>query len=75
MSLSDIYVRLKQLGYQTEVLGAMSKLKVNDYHIENRCLDSGFRVTGDDVFLSVYYGEDVVRFFKQKLLKSYFIKL
>lgn len=69
MSLSDIYVHLNQLGYNIEVLGDISTLKVNDYYIENRCIDSGFRVTGDNVFLSVYYGEDVVRFFKQRLLK------
>ncbi|ARQ95760.1 hypothetical protein qdsa001_2 [Staphylococcus phage qdsa001] len=69
MSLSDIYVHLNQLGYKIEVLGDISTLKVNDYYIENRCIDSGFRVIGNNVFLSVYYGEDVVRFFKQRLLK------
>ncbi len=69
MSLSDIYVHLNQLGYKVEVLVGTSTLKVNDYYIENRCIGSGFRVTGDNVFLSVYYGEDVVRFFKQRLLK------
>lgn len=70
MSLSDIYVQLNQLGYQVEFLGDIdnkySSLKVGGYYIENRIIDSGFRITGG-VFISVYDGQDVVRFFKQKL--------
>lgn len=71
MSLSDIYVQLHQLGYQVEFLGDVtnkySSLKVDGYYIENRIVDSGFRITGNDVFLSVYDGQDVVSFFKQQL--------
>ena len=71
MSLSDIYVQLHQLGYQVELLGDVtnkySSLKVEGYYIENRIVDSGFRITGNDVFLSVYDSQDVVSFFKQKL--------
>lgn len=71
MSLSDIYVQLHQLGYQVELLGDVtnkySSLKVEGYYIENRIVDSGFRITGNDVFLSVYDSQDVVSFFKQQL--------
>lgn len=71
MSLSDIYVQLHQLGYQVEFLGDVtnkySSLKVDGYYIENRIVDSGFRITGNDVFLSVYDSQDVVSFFKQQL--------
>lgn len=71
MSLSDIYVQLHQLGYQVELLGDVtnkySSLKVDGYYIENRIVDSGFRITGNDVFLSVYDSQDVVSFFKQQL--------
>ena len=71
MSLSDIYVQLHQLGYQVDFLGDIgnkySTLKINGYYIENRIVDSGFRITGNGSFLSVYDGEDIVRFFKQKL--------
>lgn len=70
MSLSDIYVQLNQLGYQVEFLGDVDNkyatLKVDGYYIENRIVDIGFRITGNDVFLSVYDSQDVVRFFKQK---------
>ncbi|AVR55471.1 hypothetical protein HOT02_gp026 [Staphylococcus phage phiSA_BS2] len=71
MSLSDIYVQLNQLGFQVEFLGDVNNkyatLKVNGYYIENRIVDSGFRITGNDVFLSVFDSQDVIRFFKQKL--------
>lgn len=70
MSLSDIYVQLNQLGFQVEFLGDVDNkyatLKIDGYYIENRIVDSGFRITGNDVFLSVYDSQDVVRFFKQK---------
>lgn len=71
MSLSDIYVQLHQLGYQAEFLGNVgnkySAIKIDGYYIENRIVDSGFKITGNDVFLSVYDNQDVVNFFKQKL--------
>lgn len=74
MSLSDIYVQLHQLGYQVELLGDVtnkySSLKVDGYYIENRIVDSGFRITGNDVFLSVYDSQDVVSFFKQQLKEA-----
>lgn len=69
MSLSDIYVQLNQLGFQVEFLGDVDNkyatLKIDGYYIENRIVDSGFRITGNDVFLSVYDGQDVVRYFKK----------
>lgn len=71
MSLSDIYVKLNQLGYQVEFLGDVedkyATLKVDGYYIKNRIVDSGFRIAGNDVFLSVFDSHDVIRFFKQKL--------
>ena len=71
MSLSDIYVKLNQLGYQVDFLGDVSNkysaLKVDGYYIENRIVDNGFKITGNDVFLSVYDSQDVVNFFKQQL--------
>lgn len=71
MSLSDIYVQLNQLGYQVTLLGdtgnKYATLKIDGYYIENRIVDSGFRVTGNGAFLSVFDGQDVVRYFKQKL--------
>lgn len=71
MSLSDIYVQLNQLGYQVEFLGdtdnKYATLKIDGYYIENRIVDSGFRITGNGAFLSVFDGQDIVRFFKQKL--------
>ena len=58
MSLSDIYVQLSQFGHKVEILGDINNkyatLKVNGYYIENRIVDSGFRITGNDVFLSVF---------------------
>ncbi|WRW34748.1 hypothetical protein CF5_0179 [Staphylococcus phage CF5] len=69
MSLSDIYVQLNQLGFQVEFLGDVDNkyatLKIDGYYIENRIVDSGFIITGNDVFLSVYDGQDVVRYFKK----------
>lgn len=74
MSLSDIYVKLNQLGYRVEFLGVVdskyASLKVDDYYIANRIVDSGFRITGNNTFLSVYNGQDIVRFFKQKLCRD-----
>lgn len=74
MRLSDIYVKLNQLGYQVEFLGDVdskyASLKVGDYYIANRIVDSGFRITGNNTFLSVYNGKDVVKFFKQKLCRD-----
>lgn len=74
MSLSDIYVQLNQLGFQVEFLGDVydkyATLKVDGYYIENRIVDSGFRITGNKSFLSVLDGEDVVGFFKNKFYKE-----
>jgi len=74
MSLSDIYVQLNQLGFQVEFLGDVDNkyatLKVDGYYIENRIVDSGFRITGKGTFLSVLEGEDVVGFFKNKFYKE-----
>lgn len=74
MSLSDIYVQLHQLGYQVEFLGDVgnkhSALKIDGYYIENRIVDSGFRITGNDEFLSVFDGQDVVRYLKHKFYKE-----
>lgn len=74
MSLSDIYVQLNQLGFQVEFLGDVDNkyatLKVYGYYIENRIVDSGFRITGNKSFLSVLDGEDVVGFFKNKFYKE-----
>lgn len=74
MSLSDIYVQLNQLGFQVEFLGDINSkyasLKVNGYYIENRIIDSGFRITGNDVFLSVFDSQDVIRFFIPKQLNK-----
>lgn len=71
MSLSDIYVQLNQLGYQITLLGDVnnkySALKIDGYYIENRIVDSGFRITGNGEFLSIFDGQGVIRFFKQKL--------
>lgn len=70
MSLSDIYVQLNQLGFQVEFLGDINSkyatLKIDGYYIENRIEDGGFRITGKSVFLSVYNGQEVVRFFNPK---------
>lgn len=74
MSLSDIYVKLNQLGYQVEFLGDVNSkyasLRVDDYYITNRIVDSGFRITGNNTFLSVYNSQDIVRFFEQKLCRE-----
>lgn len=70
MSLSDIYVQLSQFGHKVEILGDINNkyatLKIDGYYIENRIVDSGFRITGKSVFLSVYNGQEVVRFFNPK---------
>lgn len=74
MSLSDIYVQLNQLGFQVEFLGDINSkyasLEIEGYCIENRIVDSGFRITGKGTFLSVLEGEDVVGFFKHKFYKE-----
>ncbi|BCG66460.1 hypothetical protein [Staphylococcus phage vB_SsapH-Golestan101-M] len=73
MSLSDIFVQLHQLGFQVEFLGDVDNkyatLKIEGYYIENRIEDGGFRITGKSVFLSVYNGQEVIRFFIPKPIK------
>lgn len=68
MSLSDIFVRLTQLGYTPTMEGKpgnkYSVIYLNDYIIQNRIIDKGFRITNEGTFLSVPKGKDVIRFFK-----------
>lgn len=68
MKLSDIFVRLSQLGYSPTMKGKpgnkYSVIYLGDYTIQNRVVDKGFRITSENTFLSLPKGKDVVKYFK-----------
>lgn len=71
MSLSGIYTRLIELGYEPKLNGKLedehTSIMLEGYLISNRLVDKGFRITGNGTFISVTKGKDVIKFIKDVL--------